>query len=71
MNVARVLRYLFSSSTHVLLQCSNFNVREGHPKAWEEKDIGGVTVLLSNQRWERMLQRFSELSGLGNLMMTC
>jgi len=33
-------------------------------EAWEDRDPGGIRVLLSNPRWEKRLLRFLELSGI-------
>jgi len=37
-------------------------------EACEEKNPGGVRVLLANPRWERRFARFLELSGVGRTM---
>jgi len=54
--------------SHVLLHCPNARLQEVRREAWENKDPGGVRVLLSNPRWERRLLRFLEFSGVGRVM---
>ena len=40
----------------------------GEAGSVEEKNPGGVRVLLANPRWERRFVRFLELSGMGKTM---
>jgi hypothetical protein len=54
--------------SHVLLHCPNAKLRAAGTEVWEGKDPGGVRVLLANPSWERRLQKFPELSGVGRLM---
>jgi hypothetical protein len=54
--------------SHVLLHCPNAKLRAARAEAWEDKNPGGVRVLLANPRWERRLVRFLELSGVGRVM---
>jgi len=51
--------------SHVLLHCANAKLRAAREGAWENKNPGGIRVLLSNPRWERRLLKFLELSGVG------
>jgi hypothetical protein len=37
-------------------------------EAWEDKDPGGVRVLLASPQWEKRFLKFLELSGVGRLM---
>jgi hypothetical protein len=43
--------------SHVLLHCPNDKLRTAREEAWEDKDSGGVRVLLANRRWEKRLLR--------------
>jgi len=54
--------------SHVLLHCRNPKLVAARLEAWEEKNPGGVRVLLANPRWERRFVRFLELSGVGMTM---
>jgi hypothetical protein len=54
--------------SHVLLHCQNVKLRAARAEAWEDKNSGGVRVLLANPRWERRLVKFLELSGVGRVM---
>jgi hypothetical protein len=54
--------------SHVLLHCPNAKLRAARAEAWEDKNPGGVWVLLVNPRWERRLVKFLELSGVGRVM---
>jgi hypothetical protein len=54
--------------SHVLLHCPNAKLRAARAEAWEDKNPGGVRVLLANPRWERRLVKFLELSGVGRVM---
>jgi hypothetical protein len=54
--------------SHVLLHCPNERLWTARAEAWEEKDPGGVRVLLANPRWERQFVKFVELSGVGRVM---
>jgi hypothetical protein len=48
--------------SHVLLHCQSASLVAARTEAWEDRDPGGVRILLANPRWER---RFLELSGVG------
>jgi hypothetical protein len=56
--------------SHVLLHCPNDKLRTARKEAWEDKDPGGVRVLLANLRWERRLVKFLEqpVSGVGRVI---
>jgi hypothetical protein len=54
--------------SHVLLHCPNAKLRAARAEAWENKNPGGVRVLLANPRWGRRLVKFLELSGVGRVM---
>jgi len=54
--------------SHVLLHCPNARLAAARREAWEDRDLGGIRVLLSNPRRERRLLRFLELSGVGRVM---
>jgi len=54
--------------SHVLLHCTNTRLRAACEEAWEDKNPGGIRVLLSNPGWERRLLRFLELSGVGRVV---
>jgi hypothetical protein len=51
--------------SHVLLNCPNPKLRRGRAKAWEEKNPGGVRLLLVNSRSELRHFRFPGSSGVG------
>jgi len=40
-----------------ILHCTN-KLRTAREEAWEDKDPGGIRVLLSNPRWERFSYGF-------------
>jgi hypothetical protein len=54
--------------SHVFLPCSSARIRAAREKAWERKDPGSLSILLSNPRWEIRLLRFLELSRVGGVM---
>jgi len=49
--------------SHALLYCTSEKLRGARKEAWE----GSIRVLLSNPRWERLLVKFLELSGVGRV----
>jgi hypothetical protein len=54
--------------SHVLLHGRSASLVAARTEAWEDRDIGGVRVLLANPRWEERLLRFLELSGVGRVV---
>jgi hypothetical protein len=54
-------------SPRVPLHCPSARLSAARSEAWEERDPGGVRILLANPGWERRLLRFLELSGVGRV----
>jgi len=54
--------------SHVLLHYPNARIAAAGLEVWENRDLGGARVLLSNPRWEGRFLRFLELSGVGGIM---
>jgi len=54
--------------SHALLHCTNTRLHAACEEAWEDRDLGGIRVLLNNPRWEKRLLRFLEMSGMGRVV---
>jgi hypothetical protein len=53
------------NSIRALLHCANATLVAVTVEACEERDLGGIGVLLSNPSWESRILRFLDLSLVG------